>query len=165
MRAMNGDKALGPYDFSMAFFQTCWEVLKKDIMAIFKEFNSRGKFEKSLNATFISLIHKKSDVVGVRDFHPVSLVGGVYTIISKALVNRLKTMLEKIISNSHNAFIRRRLILDLVLVANECLDSRMRSGVPSVLCKLGLEKAYNHVNWEFLLYLLRRCGLEEKWRA
>jgi hypothetical protein len=40
VRAMNGDNALGPYGFSMAFFQTCWEVLKKDIMAIFKEFNS-----------------------------------------------------------------------------------------------------------------------------
>jgi hypothetical protein len=33
-----------------------------------------------------------------------------------------------------------------------------------VLCKLDLEKAYDHVNWEFLLYLLKRCGFEEKWR-
>ena len=36
----------------MAFFQKCWEVLKDDIMAIFKEFHNRGKFEKSFNATF-----------------------------------------------------------------------------------------------------------------
>jgi hypothetical protein len=27
-----------------------------------------------------------------------------------------------------------------------------------VLCKLDLEKAYDHVNWEFLIYLLKRCG-------
>jgi hypothetical protein len=27
-----------------------------------------------------------------------------------------------------------------------------------------LEKAYDHVNWVFLLYLLRRCGFSEKWR-
>jgi hypothetical protein len=32
------------------------------------------------------------------------------------------------------------------------------------LCKSDLEKAYDHVSWEFLLYLLRRCGFGEKWR-
>jgi hypothetical protein len=28
-----------------------------------------------------------------------------------------------------------------------------------------LEKAYDHVLWEFLLYLLHRCGFGEKWKA
>ena len=41
-----------------AFFQTCWEVLKEDIMAVFQEFHGRGNFEKSINATFISLTPK-----------------------------------------------------------------------------------------------------------
>jgi hypothetical protein len=36
---MNGDKALGPDGFSMAFFQKCWRVLKKDIMPVFSEFH------------------------------------------------------------------------------------------------------------------------------
>jgi hypothetical protein len=32
-----------------------------------------------------------------------------------------------------------------------------------VIRKLDLEKAYNHVNWNFLLYVLRRCGFRGKW--
>jgi hypothetical protein len=32
-----------------------------------------------------------------------------------------------------------------------------------LLCKLDIEKAYDHVNWDFLLYLLRRCAFGEKW--
>ena len=32
-----------------------------------------------------------------------------------------------------------------------------------MLCKLDIEKAYNHVNWEFLLFLLQQCGFSEKW--
>ena len=50
---MDGNKALGPDGFSLAFFQACWEVLKKDIMVVFSDFHARGKFEKSLNSTFI----------------------------------------------------------------------------------------------------------------
>jgi hypothetical protein len=38
MRDLNGDKTPDPNRFSMAFFQKCWEVLKEDIMEVFKEF-------------------------------------------------------------------------------------------------------------------------------
>ena len=31
-----------------------------------------------------------------------------------------------------------------------------------VLCKLDLEKAYDHVHWAFLSYLLQSCGFREK---
>jgi hypothetical protein len=75
----------------------------------------------------------------------------------------LKSILEKVISKSQSAFIKGRQILDPILIANECIDSRLRSGEPGVICKMNLEKAYDRVNWDFLLYMLRKCGFGGKW--
>ena len=44
------------------------------------------------------------------------------------------------------------------------MDSRLKSGVPRVFCKLDVEKAFNHVNLGFLIYMLERCGFPNKWK-
>ena len=39
----------------------------------------------------------------------------------------------------------------------------MKSKIPGVICKLDIEKAYDNVNWEALLKLLKKIGFGEKW--
>ena len=90
-------------------------------------------------------------------------MGSIYNILSKVLVNRLKRVTSGIISETQNAFGLDRQILDSVLIANECLDSRLKVRVPGVLCKLDVEKAFDHVSWDFLMYMLQRCGFSEQW--
>ncbi|KAF5442502.1 hypothetical protein F2P56_035152 [Juglans regia] len=80
-------------------------LIKQYLLEVFLDFHSLKKFNKCLNAMLIALILKKHAAMEVEDFRSISLVSGVYKIISKVLVNRLSLVIEQIISKSHNAFV------------------------------------------------------------
>ncbi len=100
LKDVQGNKASGPDGFTMAFFQKCWNVLEKDVMDFFGEVHMYCKFEKSLNTTFLSLIPKKVDATNIRNFHPISLIGSFYKLLSKVLANRLRLVLDDVIFES-----------------------------------------------------------------
>lgn len=160
LRSTSGDKAPGPDRFSMAFFQRCWEVIKDDIIEVFHFFHTNMQFGKSFNASFIVLIPKKKGATDIRDFRPINLIGGGYKLIAKVLLLRLRKVIGKFISKSQHAFVGEHQILDVSFTAKESVDARMRR---CLLCKLDIEKAYDHVNCDFLMYIMNRLGFGDRW--
>ena len=63
-----------------------------------------------------------------------------------------------IISQSQNAFVERRQILDAVLITNEAVDSILRRKENGLLCKLDIEKAYDHISGIFCRKFWREWG-------
>lgn len=57
-----------------------------------------------------------------------------------------------------------RQILDVAFITNEVVDDLVYRNMEGGLCKLDTEKAYNHVNWSFLDYMLMRMRFVVKWR-
>ena len=160
---LNGDKAPDPDGFTLAFWHFCWDFVKDEIMGFFKDFFERGKFVRSLNTTFLVLIPKKGGAEDLTDFRPISLVGSLYKLLAKVLANRLKKVVGKVVSTTQNAFVEGRQILDAALIANEVIDSLLKRKESGVLCKLDLEKAYDRINWDFLLSVMQKMGFGEKW--
>ena len=48
-------------------------------------------------------------------------------------------------------------------IANGAIDSLLKSNTCGLICKLDIEKTYDHVNWNFLLLVLNKMGFGDKW--
>ena len=160
---LNDDKAPGPDGFPLTFWSFSWDFVKEEVMGFFREFFLNDQFVKSLNATFLVLVPKGRTVEDLKDLRPISLVGSLYKILSKVLDNRIKRVMSLAISQHQNAFVEGRQILDAVLIENEAVDSILRGKEKGILCKLDIEKAYDHIRWDFLLQMLERMGFGSKW--
>ena len=107
-----------------------------------------GAILKFINHIFITLIPKMNNPEKVSDFHLISLCNVIYKIVSKVIANRLKPLLNSIISETQSAFTADRLITDNILIAFESLH-HMKTNCTGkkgfMALKLDMSKAYDRV--------------------
>ena len=111
-----------------------------------KAFFHSGFLLNSLNHTFITLIPKVPTPERVTQFRPISLCNVSYKIISKTLVNRLKPLMDSLITPFQNAFIQGRQITDNIILAHEFFEYLKKKGKGKwgfAALKLDMNKAYD----------------------
>ena len=148
----------------MVFPWHFWEILKPNLMAVFHHFFCSSSVCKKLECNLHYSHSKKNYYSRSQGLSTYQSCWGVYKIIMKALATQLHTVMGDIILASQNAFVLNKQILDPVLIANEYLDNRLKFGLPRLLCKLDVEKAFDHVNWGFLMNSLECSSFPNKWR-
>lgn len=119
--------------------------------------------EEGENCSFLVLIPKKTNPSKISDYQPISLVGCIYKVLSKVLANRMKKVIDSLISETQSALIVGRKILDRVLVANEIIDKARKNKKEVILFKMDFEKVYHFVDWNFLTFVMEKMGFHEKW--
>ncbi|GKV32445.1 hypothetical protein SLEP1_g41054 [Rubroshorea leprosula] len=128
----DGSKAPGPNGFNFNFVKFAWSTMKEDFVNFVTEFHRNGR--------------------------PISLIGCLYKLLAKVLANRLKMVMEGIISESQAAFIGGRQLVDSVLVLNEVVHEVKWRKQECFILKADFEKAYDYVDWGFLDWMMNRMG-------
>jgi hypothetical protein len=73
----DGNKSPGPDGFNFAFVKALWSLIKGEIRIMFDQFHGIGSLPKSLTSYFVALIPKINSPFALKDFRPISLLGGV----------------------------------------------------------------------------------------
>lgn len=164
---MDPAKAPGPDGMTARFFQQCWATVGTSVTRACLDFlKNNMPLPGGLNETHVCLIPKTKKPKKMTELRPISLCNVLYKIISKSLANRLKRVLDRIISPFQSAFVPGRLITDNLLVASEALQylklkNKGKTGWMAV--KLDVSKAYDRMEWKFIEAMLRKLGFSERW--
>ncbi len=157
------EKASGPNGFPMVFFQRFWPILRDDIMEVFSNFFHGSLNLEDINNSWICLIPKKSEVTTVRDLRPICLENSLIKIISKVLTTRLQHFMESLINPFQAAFIKGRSILDNFYSTHILTHHLHSTNHQAALLKIDFERAFDYVNWQFLLELMQARGFGDRW--
>jgi len=141
------------------FFVTPGILLGQILLRLFLVFFQSCKLLGEINATIISLVPKVPHPKSPNQFPLISCCNVTYKVISKIIANRIKPMLPQLVDVSQTAFVPGRSIGDNILMAQELLHRyHIPNGPARCALKVDISKAYDSVDWDFLLCVLHRMN-------
>lgn len=158
--ALHPDKSPGPYGFSISFYRTYCDLIKKIFSNWYNGPKGRRKLGATPISTFLSLIPKENHPSSFSRFRPISLCNSSYKIITKILAMSFKPHLHSLILENQGGFISQRLINDTILLVKEAIHSRKLRKEKGFILKLDLANAFDRVRHSFLLVVLQKMGFD-----
>ncbi|KAL2235687.1 UNVERIFIED_CONTAM: hypothetical protein Sindi_1300900 [Sesamum indicum] len=153
------DKAPGPDGYSLGFFKAAWPIVGQVVTSAVLDFFSTGRLLKQLNTTLLALIPKVHSPMTVSDFRPIACCNVLYKIIAKLIVQKLSVIMDKLISPCQAAFVPGCSIGDNIRLAQELFTGYNQTRLPPrCALKLDIRKAYDIVDWDFLIAVFEMFG-------
>ncbi|KAG7581859.1 Reverse transcriptase zinc-binding domain [Arabidopsis suecica] len=160
---MPKNKAPGPDGFPIEFFWEAWEIVGQDLVEAVQGFFISGFLPRNFNATAITLIPKVQGADKLQQFRPVSCCTTVYKIIARLLKQKLKLFISDAVQGNQVGFVQGRHLCENVLLASELVTNFHSEGVTTRGClQVDLAKAYDNLDWQFLLNVLNAIELPDK---
>ncbi|XP_060212131.1 uncharacterized protein LOC132639718 [Lycium barbarum] len=125
----------------------CWDIGGNDVHAVVLAFFDGKELPKSITHTNLVLIPKKQSVRTFSDMRPISLSNFINKVISRAIHDRLESIIPSLISSNQSGFVKGRSIFENILLTQEIVsDIRIRGKPANVVIKLDMAKTYDRVS-------------------
>ena len=86
----------------------------------------------------------------------------IYKLASASIANRIKPLLNGLISQNQNGFVPGRYIGESTRLIYDIMHAAEKSKIPGLLMLIDFEKAYDSISWKFIYKVLTQMGFTEK---
>ncbi|KAL2336043.1 hypothetical protein Fmac_010489 [Flemingia macrophylla] len=161
--AMHGLGAPGPDGFGGLFYQKYWDLVHQDVYKAVLQFYQCGSLLPGINSSLLVLIPKEPYAEDIIAFRPIALTNFLHKIITKILADRLAVVAAKFVSPQQQGFLKGREVLGNIAMASEAFNILgHRVCGRNVILKLNFFKAFDTLDWSFLLHTLDAFGFSSK---
>ncbi|KAL9965974.1 hypothetical protein ACROYT_G023977 [Oculina patagonica] len=167
LSSFKNNKTPGNDGLSVEFYKVFWPEIGRNLVDSLNFSYRHGELSTTQKeAVLITLIEKKNrDRRLIKNWRPISLVNVDVKIGSKAISKRLEKVLPHIIYYDQNAFVKGRTIFDAVRTINDVIDFTKLKSYRGILTAIDFEKAFDSLNWDFLLKSLETFGFGKSFIA
>lgn len=150
-----------PGGFPIGFFKENWDLLGEYITHTVLNILFSQVPLSDLNLTDLVLILKVKNPLTPADFKPIGLCNSIYKIVSKTISDRLSKILPTIIDENQGVFFKNKGVGSTALAGLELIHqvvyaSNSRNHRANIAIKLDLSKAFDHVEWDFLINIMQK---------
>ena len=144
------------------FYNHFWDDLKFYFINSLKQSKIDGHLSISQRQAIIKLIAKKDrDKRFAKNWRPISLLNVDTKILSKSLAEKLKHVLPELISSNQTAYVKNRCISESGRLISDVIEMCDILDIPGYLVTMDIEKAFDSLNHDFLLSVLKKFGFGE----
>ena len=155
---MNENKSPGPDGLTKEWYECHWLKIKNPYMNAVREIESRHELTEMQKRGAIKISHKKGERNLIKNYRPITLLNVDLKIITKALSERLKTVLPKIIHQNQTCVPGRHIDSSVHIIQN-LIDHANINNRNLALIFIDQEKAFDRMSHDFILKTLEKYGL------
>ena len=134
LKEMKNQKSPVSDGLTTEFYKIFWEDIKQFYVKSINFSYQNVQLTELQNQSIISLIPKlEKDITYLENWRPISLLNVDYKIATKAIANRVKTVLPKIINNSQTGVLKDRYIGENIRILFEILEHVEEHELPGIL--------------------------------
>ena len=162
LKSMPYGKSPGHDGLTKEFYEHFWDDLKFFFINSLKQSKIEGNLSISQRQAVIKLIVKKDrDKRFVKNWRPISLVNVDTKILSKSLAEKLKSALPELISSNQTAYVKNRCISESGRLISDVIEMCDILDISGYLVTMDIEKAFDSLDHDFLLFVLKKFGFGE----
>ena len=151
-------KSPGSDGLPAEFYLARWDILGTDLVEVLNASYVSGSLPFSQRGALSSLIFKKGDRLLHKNWHPISLLNVDYKLCARALAGRLLKVIHHVVAPDQTCGVPGRFIGENVVLLRDVVHYANAAGLPVAILSLDQEKAFDRVDWPFLLSTLSEMG-------
>jgi hypothetical protein len=126
---------------NMNFIIKFWGIFRVPLLKYSNTCFAKGTLTATFRSAGVRLIPKKGDKTKIKNWRPISLLSNLFKVLSRALNNRLKLVVDRVTSRAQKGFTNSRYLQEVLINVIDCIGYVKKNNLGGAVVSIDMSKA------------------------